>query len=82
MITIHVTEDDIKRGQPEDCYFCPIALAAKRDLKEKDLIVTSDEIIIEKPHRRGILLPYEAANFVFDFDHDVPVQPINFEIDI
>lgn len=84
-IKIQVTQEDIDRGQPHHCENCPIALAVKRVLLNEgvpfyhlsvdggiEFYIDADRYIWEGNK--------ESKQFVKDFDHDLPVRPIELEV--
>lgn len=78
MITITVTEEDIKNGKRHNSHKCPIALACLRtinmtwfDLYDK-LQTKSFEVADVFPGKTGI--------FMTLFDAGEPVEPFTFEI--
>lgn len=84
--TIHVTTEDIVQGEPENCYKCPIALAAHRVFPSAGyVVVTTDEIVLytvtHKPFHYDNL-PAIGREFVRRFDEGDQVDPFDFELDI
>lgn len=78
---IEVTEEDIKLGQKESCYMCPIARAIERTTKslwgvrgEFAFRASSPDICVD--------LPDAAQNFISLFDSGCPVEPFTFEIEL
>jgi len=71
-VVITVTQADINSGVQRSCSFCPVALAAKRKLRRKNIAVGSDTIfagsIVKDKYRRQLLLPAEATAFILAFD--------------
>lgn len=74
MIKVKVTKQHIKNGKQDNVHFCPIALAV-RALGYKRVTVDSDNIITRNA---CFSMPYEASDFVFDFDEFRPVKPFTF----
>jgi hypothetical protein len=74
---IQVTKDDIKNGKRlNDCQ-CPIALAFKRNGFES-VKVTRHFVELEG---FDFELPFEAENFVKDFDNKKNVEPFQFKVE-
>ena len=81
---ITVTDDDIEKGMPSDCYSCPEVLAILRVVAPRvgvkvegrdvtlDLGVNYRQVTIEQPMR--------AACFVLAFDGDEPPEGISEEL--
>lgn len=80
MITINVTEEDIKKGEKSCMSGCPVAIAARRATGRK--VRVSINYLFYEFGLREHALPHEVSNFVCDFDNGLPVQPITFEIDL
>lgn len=82
---ITVTQDDIReacfRRDAEDydehCE-CPIAQAVRRTHPDWEVLVT----YIDGGGQVIINLPLEAQRFIRRFDHEQPVEPFEFEIEI
>lgn len=74
-----VTKEDIKNGVPRSGRSCPIALALRRKVEptEGAVMVSSTVATIGTSNYR---LPYEATNFVINFDSGKPVQPFEFDL--
>jgi hypothetical protein len=87
-VTVQVTRDDIRRGQPEKCQYCPIAHALRRVIKpECGFLVTEFWVAIYPTiHTSGpsydARLPLFAHLFVKSFDNCEQVEPITFDLDI
>ena len=81
---IIVTEDDIESGIPIDGHNCPIALALHRKFPDIDLEVQAEYIDFVSPTQGWDRadLPLEAKRFVQDFDHNDPVVPFDFWLEI
>lgn len=78
-ITIEVTADDIARGSRSSCFFCPIALAARRVFRTTAVEVFRTRIEIND---RSYRLPLVAKMFIVSVDRMKPVQPFTFEIEL
>lgn len=76
MITITVTEDDIKKGCAGSNCACPIALAAARVFGGV-VNVANTRIHVDG---KIYLLPMEARIFVRGFDTGCVVKPLTFNI--
>lgn len=79
---IHVTQDDIDGGRPEDDCRCPVSIAV-RLATGIPTSVTGGVIIVDyaTPWQQEINSPEEVACFVSDFDGGLPVEPFSFELD-
>lgn len=81
---INVTQADIDAGVKQECFRCPIALAARR-VFDHDVSV-DDEYIIHYASTEVkadfYALPDEARQFVQHFDHGDPVTPFSFEVSL
>lgn len=75
---IEVTQEDISNGIPDDCDYCPIALAAKRAGMESVLVYNSR--IIARDEEVDAPLSIRARRFVRRFDAGLRVKPFNFEV--
>jgi hypothetical protein len=87
--TIEVTEEDIRKGQPQGVDDCPIALAIYR----QGIVDGYEHIDVDKDgiHREGKRwglrrasgrLPRAARQFIDDFDIGRPVAPFAFKLAI
>lgn len=76
-ITINVTQDDINKGQKSKCFYCPVALATKRALKCRNVMICTDTL---KTSGYTAPLPLDVRQWVWDYDYGQPVQPISFEL--
>lgn len=76
MITIHVTEEDIKNGERHDSRKCPIALACLRTINMTWFDLHIKLLTIPDTN----LLPGETGTFMPLFDAGKPVEPFSFEI--
>ena len=79
-ITIDVTSEDIERGSDSSCFFCPIALAARRVLKTTNVEVFRKRIEIND---RAYRLPLVARMFIVAFDSRKIelIKPFTFELE-
>lgn len=91
MTLIHVTQDDIENGNPDDRLACPIALALRRTLclSDGDVQVTGQRICVQQCDRDlWMYAPDEAVDFVGKFDaeceYDEPelLGPFSFWLDL
>lgn len=88
LVTITIEQHDIDNGMRGWCGRCPVARAANRvvvagysthvttsrlSLKDSDGLVMCGHTF----H-----LPYEARQFIRDFDQEEPVAPFQFQLDI
>lgn len=80
---ITVTAADIASGRRGSSCDCPIARAIRRaggDITAD--VACSYAYVGRRPHRRQLLLPLSARQFMADFDHGEPVEPFEFELDL
>lgn len=80
MKKINVTSNHIKRGKPENCESCPIALAVREQLHwSKAETYVSDNIgsVDRHVHYR---LPEKAKRFMDRFDNALSVKPFTFNL--
>ena len=80
---IEVTAQDIVEGERFGCYSCPIALALKR-IGKRNWAVKSEILRrwTESGRAVDVPLPRDAKAFIDDFDHDRPVEPFSFDIEL
>ena len=78
--TIHVLQEDINDGKPEDCGKCPIARAALRAFPSARWVsVTGDiEVMFEQGRLQVWSMPDIALSFMDTFDHGYEVTPFTF----
>lgn len=75
-LIVKVTKQDIKEGVAESLHLCPIAKALRRIGFER-ISVDSDSIQIGR--RKNVYeLPWEATQFIEDFDNGINVKSIKF----
>lgn len=79
-IKVKVTEEHISNGTPKVAAYCPIALALK-DQGYPDCRVFEDEVNLNAWHGSVTWLPAVACEFVRKFDREMPVKPIEFDLD-
>jgi hypothetical protein len=85
-MTIHVTQDDIDAGIPQEGRYCPIAIAVHRRTKGDGTLeprVFTDGQTTEITDVRGYaeyLGPAEAIDFVGAFDDHDNVEPFSFRM--
>lgn len=88
-VIINVTQEHIDQGLPTSPWYCPIALATKRAIKNTDpnlssvAVVGSKKIYLHYYNGKSIIA-FTASNlieFIRDFDNGRPVKPFDFEID-
>jgi len=75
---IQVTQEDIDKGQPIDCFKCPVALATSRILGQETQ-VRSDFIIFDSVWYD---MPIEVCNFIKKFDNAENARPLEFDINL
>lgn len=79
---IHVTEEDIAKGERSCCYFCPIAIAIKRENPELMSITVGSWKIAFRENNKFVtfLVPKSVTEFVDRFDKGLRVKPFNFKL--
>lgn len=84
LLTVDVTEDDIKKGQRGRSAYCPIALALARKVPKKYTVLAGTTIFFFTwwGKCRRVRPPEAAMNFTHDFDHNIPVKPLSFKLEI
>ena len=86
MVHIKVTQDDIERGYPKSCAFCPIALAGQRAFGDSFIVevgTTMLDVYSNASVGKGVdyALPLATSDFIAFFDAGLPVEPIEFEME-
>lgn len=84
LVKIEVLQSDIDSGRPDDCGFCPVALAIKRAANVKTIHVSLATVVIyfTKSSLCRIKLPAEANEFIDKFDAEKEVEPFSFDLEI
>ncbi|HVT61862.1 MAG TPA: hypothetical protein VHD33_00030 [Legionellaceae bacterium] len=80
---IKVTQEDINNGVAGSAMSCPIARAITRrfGLKENPKVGSLVATYWTKDNElRQFQLPYQAKEFIYNFDNQLGVKPISFEI--
>ena len=83
-VTIQVTQEDIKNGQPTRCLKCPLALAATRAFGHQIFVARYTMFSMDvngKVNFHGGKLPKEVTTWQWNFDNGIPVKPFDFEIE-
>lgn len=78
MITVHITQQDIDRGTPEDCRDCPVWHALSRTLGHKNIVVDSARITI-KGHDFNTPSALSAWLEAYDMNPGA-AEPMTFQI--
>jgi len=78
--TIDVTEEDINDGVRQNCWTCPIALAAVRSLDDHTAYAALFLFVRRPGGTLSAPLPNEAVRFMSDFDAGLPVKPFSFTV--
>ena len=73
---VAVTQDDIVEGRIGESRSCPIACALRRQGVLDPQVGLYAVLSLDW----GATLPYEASAFVDRFDHEQPVEPIEFNL--
>src|SRR5262245_46900771 len=88
-IKVHVTQRDIRDGEPESYSSCPVALALGRTLgfSENDRLervaVCSEQIEVGGKNGWKIKTPAEVDDFISNFDDPCcDVEPFCFELEL
>lgn len=87
-LRIDVGTRHIERGHVEDCRTCPVALALREQLPEREPFNWSvgDEFATLESSvgypTFTVVLPHEAQSFIEKFDSLADVYPFAFEIDL
>lgn len=84
---VDVTQEDIDRGMPKRCSFCPVAKAIQRATGNKYFYVAvsgselcdSVRAVTRTDYIDAIDLPPEVLVFLTRFDAGKPVEPFSFE---
>ena len=76
---ITVTAEEIKRGNRQDCFKCPVARATSRATSKSAWV---GYFTMGLDGRKARKLPKKVASFVSRFDSGKPVKPFSFEIDL
>jgi hypothetical protein len=77
---IEVTADDIRLGERNDPWCCPIARAAKRALGYQ--VDVSSTTLRPRDTFTYIQLPQVAQEFIYRFDGMDPVYPFTFDLEV
>ncbi len=79
-MTIQVTAEDIAMGTRGWAYYCPIALAWKRQSGHRAAVSAGS---LKDTHTlQWHSLPRSAQRFIKAFDNGKPVEPFEFKIDL
>lgn len=81
-VEIKVTAGHIRRGLPNKCRACPIALAACEafQLPVGHAMVTAHWLMLGDVVFQEFRLPYDATDFTQNFDNGRPVEPFSFTV--
>lgn len=82
--TIKITQEDIDNGVRKQGGFCPVALSCKRDWGGTAAAIGNIAGSVKVPGQGWLafFLPGQGAKFVSDFDNNLPVEPITFEVTV
>jgi hypothetical protein len=75
---VEVTLEDIAQGKPHDPECCPVALALKRALPHRHVLVQDGSLKIEG---EVYYMPTAVKAFVGLYDNGLDVAPIEFDTD-
>ncbi len=81
-IKIHVTDSDISHGRKNRCNTCPVARAINRFIDGTASVSKSQAELNNGGQRQLITLPFNAMDFIDDFDRGFPVHPFKFYLSI
>ena len=95
-ITINVTARDIRRGEPDNPSYCPVAIAIHRKTGEHNIEVSCLSIfntiyhndykdsgkVFKDSEKIFIDSPKKVQKFVSKFDDGKKVKPFKFQLDI
>lgn len=84
---IQVTEDDIREGEADNCFECPVSIALEREI---GTCCTATQRKIQVWNGKGfdsIQTPITARDFIANFDEARPdhrrePEPFSFEIEL
>ena len=87
-----VSQEDIDKGIPRECRFCPVARAVQRGIGRRGWVVEvkgrSITFLLWRDWQTGggikrsvtLDLPWEVKNLIWDFDDGKPIEPFSFEL--
>ena len=92
-LTVSVSDEDIRKGEPADCFKCPIAHATNRALWAHQALgshggsassVSNSLLSLTSSGEIFWIgeLPHEARDFIVSFDADGECLPFDFEIEL
>ncbi len=73
-VTIHVTQEDILRGEKRMCQHCPVALALQR--ATGTVFRVGEHEATRHDYRAKARLPMALQHWIRAFDNGEPVKPI------
>ena len=74
---INVTRQDIRNGDKDGRYSCPVALAIKRHTQNPDVVVDEEIAEISGKYYE---LPRSATRFILKFDKTGKGKPFKFRL--
>lgn len=81
---IRVTKEHIKKGKPEACSSCPVALALKEAFPEAHHTMAGPSQLGLMDEDQGFTrlwdTPLIVREFITRFDSNKPVEPFEFEL--
>lgn len=80
MVAVEVTQEVIGRSVSRSPLECPVAIALSRATGKVWCVQHRDTATLLFGGR-FVRLPPQAQEFIGAFDHELPVQPISFEVD-
>jgi hypothetical protein len=75
---IEIKQEHIDKGIKSNCERCPVALALK-DATGKTYTVGYEAEVVSWDGGESLLIPKDARDFAWHFDHGNPVIPFVFE---
>lgn len=79
-VRIKVTQDDILCGVAGSPTGCPVSRAVQRELRGAWRV--SNRVARGPDHATVAELPPDARHFIGYFDHYLPVQPFEFDLEV
>lgn len=86
-VVFEVTERNIQLGVRQDCCFCAVALAVKKELIDSIQVFSMKNVLIlqnrfNHEFIHSVVWPVKVASFIEDIDANKPVKPFKFNMKI
>lgn len=81
-MTIHVTQEHIRKGERGCCENCPVALAIQELTGDRRWRVGSSKIWRNGEMRRAVDHPQKVHRFVVKYDQGKKPRPFTFDLDL